>query len=153
MSLEKLIGGIVSLITLVIVAPILISMLNSVNEQPALAPDNTAINTAIEQAKNLSAELDICQKQVEHLSTTVVTKDDLSGIETALKRINQNTINVYEQNNKFISNYFSFTISVTIALTFSVIIGAFSFFDFAFFNMDLTKGFFRKVKKRFSKKV
>ena len=147
MSIEKIIGGIVSIVMLIIIAPVLISMLHSINQQPALTPDNTAI----EQAKNLSIELNVCKAQLENLSNAVVTKDDLLGIETALTRINQNTITVYEQNNKFISNYFTFTISITIALTFSVVIGAFSLFDAVFFNMDLTKGFFRRIKKRFTK--
>mgnify|MGYP001585340405 FL=1 len=147
MSIEKIIGGFVSLIMLLVFTPILLSMLHSVSQQPTLTQDNTAI----ERAKNLSIELDVCKKQVENLSNTVVTKGDLTGIENALKRLNQNTITIYEQNNKFISNYFTFTISITIALTFSVVIGAFSLFDAVFFNMDLTKGFFRRVKKRFSK--
>jgi len=147
MSIEKVIGGLVSIIMLLIFTPVLISMLHSINQQPALTPDNTAI----EQAKNLSIELDVCKKQVENLSNTIVTKNDLLGIENVLTRINQNTITVYEQNNKFISNYFTFTISIAIALTFSVVIGAFSLFDAVFFNMDLTKGFFRRIKKRFTK--
>ena len=48
MSIEKIIGGFVSLIMLLVFTPILLSMLHSVSRQPALTQDNTAI----ERAKN-----------------------------------------------------------------------------------------------------
>ncbi len=56
MSIEKIIGGFVSLIMLLVFTPILLSMLHSVSQQPTLTQDNTAI----ERAKNLSIELDVC---------------------------------------------------------------------------------------------
>ncbi|MBI3051728.1 hypothetical protein HYY74_04705 [Candidatus Woesearchaeota archaeon] len=149
MSVEKIISGIVALIFLAVITPVLIFQLYSVANPPA----NSVIdNTAIEQARNLSEQLKICQQNYQELNKTVVTKSDLILLTDVISKVNRNVITIYETNNKYINTYISFTIKITIALTLAFSIGLFTLIDLTFFNVELSKGLIRKIKERFRRK-
>lgn len=148
MNIEKIIEGIIALIFLAVITPMLISQLHSIaNPQTNVVADNTAI----EQARNLSEQLNICQKNYQELNKTVVTKLDLVLLTDAISRINQNVITIYETNNKYINTYINFTIRITIVLTLAFSIGLFTLIDLTFFNVELTKGLIKSIKDKFKK--
>jgi len=146
MSFDKIIEGIVALIFLVVLAPILISILHSISPEKSGEVVDTS---AIEKAKNLSAQLELCQQKYDELNETILTKQDLTGIQSALSGINQNVVNIYESNNNYIKNYFSFTIALSLSLGFTLSIGLFALIDLTVFNVALSKGIIRAVKNRF----
>ena len=149
MRIEKIISGIVSLIFLAIITPFFISQLHSVaNPQTNIVVDNTAI----EQAKNLSEQLKICQQNYQELNKTIVTKSDLTLLTDAISKVNQNVITIYETNNKYISTRISFTVQITIALTLAISIGLFTLIDLTFFNVELSKGLIKAIKDRLKRK-
>ena len=149
MSIKKIISGVISLISLLIISPLLISMLHSI----ANPSTNTVVDTsAIAEAKNLSEQLKSCQESYDSLNKTVVTKSDLATLAGAIAKVNQNVITIYETNNKYITTYIHFTITITIALTLALSIGIFTFIDLTFFNVELSKFLFGAIKKRFQKK-
>jgi hypothetical protein len=147
MSFDKIVETIISLILLASVIPLLSTLYSTSNPNPQTIVDNTAI----EQAKNLSAQLELCQKNYEELNRTILTKQDIKDLYSALATINQNVVNIYETNNNYIRNYFTFTIAVSLTLGFTLSVGLLTLFDVAFFNMELRRGFIRVVKKRFKR--
>jgi predicted PurR-regulated permease PerM len=143
-----IIEAFVSIIFLVFTIPIFLqlSSLTNAPQQPS-----TINNTALEQAENLSQQLEICQKNFEDLNKSILTKDDLSSLTNAINQINQNVITIYESNQNYIANYFSLTITLSIAFTLTLSFGLLTLLDWTVFKFELARGFFRAVKKRFSK--
>jgi hypothetical protein len=149
MSLDKLIEAAVSVIFLLVITPVLFSMLYSISNP---APQVIINNTAVEQAQNLSIQLQICQKNLDELNKTVVTKQDLNDLYSILSKVNQNVVNIYETNNNYIKNYFSLTVALSISLGFTISVGLFTLLDITIFNLELSKGFIRVLRRKFSKK-
>jgi hypothetical protein len=109
-------------------------------------------NTAIEEARNLSEQLAICQQNYEELNQSIITKQDLLDLTSVVRNINQNVISIYETNNNYIENHISLTIKITITLTLMFSLGLLTLLDATLFKFELAKGFFRAWKRRFKKK-
>lgn len=147
-DIGKIIEAGLSLLFLVIFVPIIISMLYSISHP---SPQIVVNNTAVEEAKNLSDRLAICEQDYNELNKTVVTKQDLLDLTSAIKQANQNIINIYDTNYNYIKNYFSLTIVLSLAFGFTLSFGLFTLLDWTVFKFELARGFFRAVKRRFKK--
>ena len=144
MSLSKIIEGIFGILFLISAIPLLLQ-LNSIANPP--------INTiALEEVKNCSEQLSICQQNYQELNNTVVTKSDLNKILEAIKRLDQNVINIYETNNNYINAYIYSTIQITISLTILISLGLFALIDLTLFNVELSKSLIKIIKDKFKKK-
>ena len=144
----KIIEAGLSLLFLVIFVPIIISILYPLSHPPQQIVVN---NTAVEEAKNLSDKLAICEQNFNELNNTVVTKKDLLDLTYAIRQANQNIISIYETNNNYIKNYFSLTIILSISLGITFSFGLFTLLDWTVFKFELARGFFRVIKRRFKK--
>lgn len=147
-DLGKIIEACISIIFLVIFVPVIISSLYSITHPE---PQQIINNTAVEEAKNLSQQLEVCQRNFEELNNTILTKNDILDLTSIIKQTNQNVINIYETNHNYIKNYFSLTIQLTIALTLALSIGLFTLLDLTIFKMELVKTVIKVVKHRFTK--
>jgi predicted PurR-regulated permease PerM len=145
------IGGIIEVIIgitfFIAVFPILFKLADMSNPEPKVVVDQTAI----EQAKNLSEQLKICQKNYEELNKTILTKSDLIDLTKAVGLINKNVINIYETNQNYIKNYFSFTVILSLSLGFTLSISLFTLIDWTIFKFELRKSLFDAIKRRFNK--
>lgn len=137
-----------SLLFLVIFVPIIISTLYSISHPE---PQIVVNNTAVEEARNLSQQLTICETNYQELNKTIVTKQDLLDLASAIKQANQNIINIYESNQNYIQNYFSLTIALSISLGITLSFGLLTLFDWTVFKFELARGLFRAIKRRFKK--
>ncbi|MBI2572827.1 hypothetical protein HYV86_03130 [Candidatus Woesearchaeota archaeon] len=146
------VGGIVeafvAIIFLIAMIPILWKLADLSTPEPTIVVDQAAI----ELSKNLSEQLAICQKNYEELNSTMLTKNDIIELTGAIRQVNQNVITIYENNNNYIQNYFSFTIILSISLAITFSIGLFALLDWTVFNFELRKGLFEAIKKRFQNK-
>ncbi len=147
-SPEKIIEAFIGIILLLVFVPIIFSMLNS------LSPSSKEVivqnNTAVEQAKNLSDQLAICQTNLNELNATVVTKEDLNDLYSAVSQINQNVITIYESNQNYIQNYFSLTVVLSITLTLVFSLGLFTLIDLTIFKTAFIRSFAKIIKQRFT---
>jgi predicted PurR-regulated permease PerM len=148
-SVEKIIEAFVGIILLLIFVPVIFSMLSS------LSPENKEViiqnNTAIEQAKNLSEQLTICQNNLNELNATIITKEDLNDLYNAVSQINKNVITIYETNQNYIQNYFSLTIMLSITLTLVFSIGLLTLIDLTIFKAAFIRSFTKIIRQRFTK--
>src|SRR3989344_8004754 len=92
------IEGIVGILILLAMLPLLFQIGDIAKPQK----DIVVNNTAVEQAKNLLSQLEICQKNYEDLNKSVITKNDLLDLTSVVKSINQNVMNIYEMNSSYI---------------------------------------------------
>ncbi len=154
MSFDNVVEGVVGVIFLIIALPIFIALLNAINtELPTEPPEPVVLvnETLIEEAQNLSQQLELCQKNLEELNSSIVTKTDLQDVMSAIAQINQNVINIYETNNQFISARITLTITLSITLTLVLSLGLLTLLDVTVFKAELSKALWRVIKKRFSK--
>ncbi|MBS3165799.1 hypothetical protein J4444_01630 [Candidatus Woesearchaeota archaeon] len=146
-QIGAVIEGIVGILILLAMLPLLFQIGDIAKPQK----DIVVNNTAVEQAKNLLSQLEICQKNYEDLNKSVITKNDLLDLTSVVKSINQNVMNIYEMNTSYIENHISLTIEITITLTLMFSLGIFTLLDATIFKFELAKGLFRTVKRRFTK--
>jgi|SRR3989344_4515855 len=143
-ALARVVEGVIGLIILSAMLPLIFQLGNIANPQKEVVIDNTAV----EQARNLSEQLSICQQNYEELNKSVITKQDLLDLTSVVKGINQNVISIYEMNNNYIENHISLTIKITIVLTLMFSLGLFTLIDATLFRFKLVRGLFRAVKRK-----
>jgi hypothetical protein len=145
-DIAKVFELIMAIIFLIAVLPIFSQLSSLSNPGQEVAVNNTAI----EQAKNLSENLEICQKNYEELKNSSVTRDDFNYLVSAVSQLNTNVVNIYETNNNYIKNYFSLTIILSITLTLVFSMGLFTLIDLTIFKAKFMKTGINIIKQRFS---
>jgi hypothetical protein len=147
-EVARIIEGVFAIIILFTMLPLIFQLGDLSKPQKEIVVNNTAI----EEARNLSEQLKICQQNYEELNQSIITKQDLIDLTSVVKSINQNVISIYETNNNYIENHISLTIRITITLTLMFSLGLLTLLDATFFKFELARGFLRAFKKRFKKK-
>jgi hypothetical protein len=145
-DIAKIFELIIAVIFLLAVLPIFFQLSSLTSPEP----QEIINNTAVEQAKNLSLSLEICQQNYEQLKNSTVTKEDFSYLVSVVSQLNQNVINIYETNHNYIKNYFSLTIILSITLTLAFTIGLFTLLDLTIFKAKFMKTGINIIKQRFS---
>jgi len=147
-DLGKIIEAGLAILFLAIFLPIIGTMLYSISHPQ---PQVIVNNTAVEEARNLSEKLAVCEANFNELNNSVVTKKDLIDLTSLIRQTNQNVISIYEINYNYIKNYFSLTIILSLALGFTLSFGLLTLLDWTVFKFELAKGFFRVLRRRFSR--
>lgn len=147
-EIARVIEGIFAIIILFSMLPLFFQLGDLANPKPEVVVNNSAI----EEARNLSEQLAICQQNYEELNKSVITKQDLLDLTDIIGSINKNVISIYETNNNYIENHISLTIKITITLTLMFSLGLLTLIDATFFKFELATGLFRAFKRRFGKK-
>jgi hypothetical protein len=147
-EIARIIEGIFAIIILFAMLPLFFQLGDIAKPEKEIIVNNIAI----EQARNLSSQLEICQRNYNELNKSIVTKQDIADLASIIKGVNQNVLNIYDMNTTYIKNNISLTIKITITLTLMFSIGLLTLIDATFFKFELATGLFRAFKKRFGKK-